>query len=349
MTLLRTLRRQGVRVLAPLVAATALLSACGGGTSQVEAFKPDRLLVLGDEASMLVDDGSFDGFKYGINDRRGTAEGKCLQLPNVAQAVANQYNMRFAACNPRPVLSTTPPTFGERPVPSAFIHARLNAKVDDATTGLKAQIDGITNVGRTDMLLVMIGANDIIDLYAQKKAGTLTAAQAEAEATRRGGVAAAQINRILRTGARALVITIPDMGKSPYAVTANKTDTGAAALMTTLSTEYNAALRLGIDSTDFDGRNYGLVLADDVTAAIARFPGSFLSSPANFTDAACNSATPDTCVLTDSKDTTTLVDGAKNATAPTSAYLWATDRHLGPVALTQIANQAISRAVNNPF
>lgn len=342
MTLLRTLRRQGVRVLAPLVAAAALLSACGGGTSQVQAFVPARLLVLGDEANMLVDDGNFDGFKYGINDRRGTAEGKCLLLPNVAQAVANQYNMVFAACNPKP-------TTGDRPVPSAFIHARLNAKVDDVATGLKAQIDGIADVGSGDMVLVMIGANDMIDLYAQKKAGTLTTAQAAAEATRRGTVAAAQINRLLRTGARALVITIPDMGKSPHAITANKTDAGAAALMSTWTAEYNAALRLGIDATSFDGRNYGLVLADDVVAQMERFPSSFLSSPSNVVDAACNSATPDTCVLTDSKDTTTLVDGAKNASTPATAYLWASDRHLGPVALTQIASQAISRAINNPF
>lgn len=342
MTLLRTLRRQGVRVLAPLVAAAALLSACGGGTSQVQAFVPARLLVLGDEASMLVDDGNGDGFKYGINDRRGTAAGKCLLVPTVAQAVADHYSMVFAACNPTP-------TTGTKPEPKAFIHARLNARVDDAATGLKTQVDGIAGLGSGDMLVLMIGANDMIDLYEQKLAGALTAAQASTEAARRGNVAAAQVNRILRTGARALVVTIPDMGKSPYAVTANKTDTTAAALMTTLSSEYNAALRLGIDSTSFDGRNYGLVLADDVIVAMARFPGSFLSSPANITDAACNSATPDTCVLTDSKDTTTLVDGAKNATTPTSAYLWASDRHMGPAALSQIANQAISRAVNNPF
>ena len=178
MTLLRTLRRQGVRVLAPLVAAAALLSACGGGTSQVQAFAPARLLVLGDEASLLVDDGNADGFKYGLNDRRGTTAGKCLLSPTVAQSVASYYNMVFAACNPTP-------TTGTRPDPKAFIHARLNAKVDDASTGLKVQIDGIADVGSNDMVLVMIGANDMIDLYLQKQAGTLTAAQATAEATRR--------------------------------------------------------------------------------------------------------------------------------------------------------------------
>ena len=81
MTFLRTLSRRGARVLAPVVAAAALLSACGGGTSQVQAFQ----LVLGDETNLLVDDGSADGFKYSTNDRRGTTAGKCLLVPNIAQ------------------------------------------------------------------------------------------------------------------------------------------------------------------------------------------------------------------------------------------------------------------------
>ena len=341
MTLLRDLRRYGAQVLAPLVAVAALLSACGGGTSQVQVFVPARLLVLGDEASMLVDDGiddgKDDGFKYSINDRRGTADGKCLQAPTIAQLVAANYGMVFAACNPTKATKI-----------DAIIHARLAAKVDDATTGLKAQIDGIGGVGSTDMLLVMIGANDMIDLYERKRDGLMTTAQATAEAIRRGRVAATQINRILGTGARALVVTIPDMGKSPYAVTANKADPGAAALMSTLSTEYNAALRLGIDATDFDGRNYGLVLADDVMAAIDKFPSSFLSSPANATEAACPTVTADKCVLADldSGTPTTLVDAANRAT---NSYLWASDRHMGPTAHAQIGSQAVSRAVNNPF
>jgi outer membrane lipase/esterase len=334
MTFLRTLNRCGVRVLAPLLAAAALLTACGGGTSQVQAFVPARLLVVGDETNLLVDDGTADGFKYGINDRRGTTTGKCLLSPTIAQSVASYYGMVFAACNPNAA------------TPKAFMHARLGAKVDDATTGLKTQLDGIADLGDTDMLIVMIGANDMIDLYERKVAGEFTAATATAEAIRRGRVAAAQINRLLGTGARALVITIPDMGKSPYGVAANKTDAGAAALMTTLSSEYNAALRLGIDATDFDGRNYGLVLADDVMAAIDRFPTSYLTEPSNITEAACPTVTADKCVLTDDVATTTLVAAANKAT---NSYLWASDRHMAFAAHSQIGAQAVSRAANNPF
>lgn len=336
MTLLPDLRRCGARVLAPLVAAAALLSACGGGTEQVESFKPARLLVLGDEASMVVDSsGTADGFKYSINDRRGTTAGKCLQQPIFTQQLASSYGMVFAECNPTAA------------TPRAFFHARPGARVGDATTGLAAQVAGIPALARTDMLTVMIGANDMIDLYERKRAGTLTAAEARAEAVRIGRVAAGQVNLILGAGARALVFTIPDMGKSPYAVNATKTDTGAAALLTTLSTEYNAALRLGIDFNKFDGRNYGLVLVDDVIAAMERFPGSFLASPANVTEAVCPTVTADKCVLTDNDDaTTTLVAAAKRAT---NTYLWASDRHMGPAAHAQIGSQAVSRATNNPF
>lgn len=334
MTFLRELRRCGAQVLAPLVAVAALLSACGGGTEQVESFVPARLLVLGDEASMVVDDGTADGFKYSINDRRGTTTGKCLLQPIFTQQLASYYGMVFAACNPTAA------------TPKAFIHARLGARVDDATTGLAAQVAGIAGLAGTDMLTVMIGANDMIDLYERQRAGTLTADEATAEAVRIGRVAAGQINLILGAGARALVFTIPDMGKSPYAINATKTDTGAAALLTTLSTQYNAALRLGIDSTDFDGRNYGLVLADDVMAAIERFPGSFLGSPANVTEAACPTVTADKCVLTDSDATTTLVAAANKTT---NTYLWASDRHMGSAAHAQIGSQALSRAINNPF
>ena len=334
MTFLRTLSRRGARVLAPVVAAAALLSACGGGTSQVQAFQPARLLVLGDETNLLVDDGSADGFKYSTNDRRGTTAGKCLLVPNIAQSVATFYGMVFAACNPTAA------------TPRAFMQAQAGAMVDDAATGLKAQVDGVTDLGSTDMLVVMIGANDMIDLYQRKLAGEFTAATATAEAIRLGRVAATQINRMLATGARALVITIPDMGKSPFALAADKTDAGAAALMRTLSSEYNAALRLGIDATDYDGRNYGLVLADDVMAAIDRFPTSYLNSPSNITEPACPAVTADKCVLTDDVATTTLVAAAN---ANTNSYLWASDRHMGAAAHVQIGAQAVSRAANNPF
>ena len=114
-------------------------------------------------------------------------------------------------------------------------------------------------------------------------------------------------------------------------------------MITTLTTAFNTALRLGIDATDFDGRNYGLVLVDDVVAAMVKYPTSYLSSPANVKDAVCAIATmPLGCVTV--TDTTTPANNIAFNT-----HLWASDRHLGPVALTQIGSQALSRAISNPF
>ncbi len=334
MTLLCELRRRGARVLAPLaaVAATAaLLAACGGGTEQVQSFVPARLLVLGDESGMIVDDGSHDGFKYSLNDRSAVTAGKCLALPTPSQQIAVHYGFVFAECNPTAA------------VPKAFSQARVNAMADDPTTGLKVQLDGVSGLGATDMVMVTIGTNDVISLYEQKAAGALTAAQASAEATRRGTAAAVQVNRVLGSGARALVFTMPELGKSPYAITATLTDSTAATVITTLTTAFNSALRLGIDATDFDGRNYGLVLVDDVVAAMVRYPSSYLSSPANVKDGSCAIGNmPQGCLIV--TDTTTPANSVASNT-----HLWASDRHLGPVALTQIAAQALSRAINNPF
>ena len=85
-------------------------------------------------------------------------------------------------------------------------------------------------------------------------------------------------------------------------------------------------------------------LADDIVAAMNKFPTSYLASPYNVTVPACTSTKLTDCVLTDDTTTTTLVSGASS-----TSHLWASDRHLGPVAYAQIASQAISRAVNNPF
>ena len=339
MTFLSELRRLGARVLAPAALAASLLAACGGGTEQVTAFQPDRLLVLGDENSMIEDfvdaEGKHDGFKYGINDRSATTTGKCQSLPNFAQSVAALYGFAFAQCNPTDI------------APKAFILARRHGKAEDATDGLAQQLAGVSNLGKADLVMVMVGSNDIIELYERTRTG-MSSADALAEAGRRGAVAAEQVNTVLASGARALVITVPDLGLSPYAVNANKTDSKASGLLGSLTAEYNAILRTRIDSARFDGRNYGLVLADDIVAAMHKLPASFLVAPAVPDVAACTIAGGQsadavaTAVL--GCNTTNLVTGA-NA----SSHLWASDRHLAPSAHSRIGSQAQSRAATNPF
>jgi hypothetical protein len=313
-----------------------LLAACGGGTQQVQSFVPSRLLVLGDETSVIVDDGSHDGYKYSINDRRGTSVGKCLLLPTFGQQLASHYGFVFEACNPTAA------------TPKAFIHAQVGAMAGSTTSGLQAQVAGITGLGSKDLVVVMIGTNDMIAAYEQVRDGLMTEAQALAAVEAAGSTAALGISGILATGARALVITAPDLSVSPYAKAQELVRPGAAALLKLLASGpggkggYNGKLRINI--TPEDGRFWGLIVADDTVSVMAKSPGSYLSSPASASDAACTSATTPACVLTDSTATSTLVSGAS-----TNTHLWASDRHLGPVAHAQIGSQALLRAVNNPF
>ena len=333
MTLLRDLRRLGARLLAPLAPvalAAAMLTACGGGTSQVEPFIPERVIALGDENSVIVDDGSHDGFKYTINDRRGTVAGKCSLLPTFVQSLANLYGFVFEQCNPNSL------------TPKAFIYAVADARIDDATTGLAAQIASVPNLGKTDMVSLMIGGNDVIALFESVRDGTLTRDQAIGTARQRGRNAAALVGTILNTGARVLVITSPDLGLSPYARAQALVYPGAEGLMSELSFELNGNLRTNVEPND--GRNWGLVLADDIVAAMNKLPTSFLTAPSSATDAACTTASAKDCVITDDTTTSTLVSGAS-----TSSHLWADDRHLGPEAHNLIGQQLQSRAVNNPF
>ena len=339
MTLIRDLRRLGSGALLPVLVSAALLAACGGGTEQVKSFKPSRLIVFGDESSMIevaVDaTGVHDGFKYGINNRSASTSNKCLALPSFAQNLASLYGFAFEQCNPTKI------------TPQAFIRARRLAKVDDPATGLAQQVASEPGLGATDMVSVLIGSHDIIEIYESTLAGVGRPA-ALAEAQRRGGVAAAQVNAILKTGARALVITVPDLASSPYAVQANKTQAGASTLLAELTYEFNAYLRTRIDPAAYDGRNYGLVLADDIVAAMARQPTSYLSPPAVTSVAACGTAAGGTADAVATAllacTTTNLVPGAV-----AESHLWASDRHLGPRAHARIGAQATSRAVNNPF
>ena len=334
MTLFRNLYRLGALVLAPAVVTAALLTACGGGTEQVQKFQPLRLIVFGDENSLIENDANNDGFKYSINDR-SAATGKCLALPIFVQAVASHYGFVFEQCNPNTVS------------PQAFIRALRLARVDDPSTGLAQQIANQGGLNSRDLVTVMIGSNDIIEVYERTQAG-LSNSDAVAEIRRRGGHVADQVNAILGTGARALVFTVPDLGLSPYAVTANSINPGASALLASLTYELNAYLRIGIDAAAYDGRNYGLVLADDIIAATVKRPSAYLSAPALTQVAACvipDGANADgvaSAVL--SCDVSNLVSGAAFNT-----HLWASDRHLGPIAHARIGAQAVARATHNPF
>ncbi|HSW04999.1 SGNH/GDSL hydrolase family protein [Aquabacterium sp.] len=331
MTVLNDVRRRRgwLAGLSMALAVAGLLAACGGGTSQVDPFKPGRVIALGDESSVIVNDGANNGRKYIVNGLDTSAVRDCRLLPNWVQSVSDHYGFVFAECNK------------DAAAPRAFMRAKVGAKVDDPTLGMAQQIaeqiasgDGFKS---NDLVTILIGQNDLIELSERVQAGSMTAADASGEAKRRGTQLAQRVNTILGFGAKGLVVTVPDMGLSPYAITLNKTSPGAAALLSSLSYDFNAALRTEIDQTRFDGRNYGLVLADDTVQSIAKFPGSY--GYTNVVDAVCLVAAPN-C-------TTAAADLVSGATL--DSYMWSTDRQLSPSLHSRIGSQALTRALNNPF
>ena len=84
--------------------AALVVSACGGASGAIEPFKPERLMVMGDELSVLLPDGR----KYGVNAYvAGTATIDCTTHALWVQTVASVFGLTFAECNPNSLASTS--------------------------------------------------------------------------------------------------------------------------------------------------------------------------------------------------------------------------------------------------
>jgi len=302
------------------VAVLAALTACGGGgTSQVVTFAPTRVIAFGDETSVITTQGK----KYSVNAIDSTTSLlNCQGNPNWVQSLAAGFGMVFAQCNPSNLAA-----------PQGLMYAQVGAKVADVQAKIDAHF-AISRFGEKDLVAVLVGANDLLELYnqfpAQSQSSLLDAAR------ERGRALAAQINRIANAGGRVLAVTVPDQGLTPFALKekANKSDTDRAAFLSSLTTEFNTQMRLNLLE---DGRRIGLVLADESIQAIVKYPSAF--GFANVSEGACL-----TTISVPDCSTDTLVSGSTGET-----WLWANDTLLGPGGQTRLGSLALSRARNNPF
>lgn len=298
--------------------ALVLLAACGGGGKRVDPFEPRRLLVFGDEQSLLTPDGRSYSVN-GVSTASGTAVIDCRANRIWIQDLADEFGLVLAACNP-----------GGRSV-SSTLYARPSAKVADVRAQIDQHFAG-GSVNSRDLITIYAGIHDILELYTQFPA--LAESQLVAAAAQRGRQLADQANRLANADGRVLVLTIPNLGRTPFGLSerASRPDTDRAALLDRLTGAFNRELRLNLLN---DGRLIGLVLADETIDALVQFPSGFQLS--NSTQAACAVALPD-C----RSDTLVL-----NATAAT--WLWADSLRFGAPGHAQVGNAARSRARNNPF
>ncbi|MFN0182914.1 MAG: esterase [Aquabacterium sp.] len=276
---------------------------------------PARLLAFGDELSLLTTQGR----RYAINGLDANNAVDCGGAPVGFQYLAATRNYVMAEC---------PGTATEF---KAVSRATLLAQ----STDIEAQVDAqIANGGinGADLAFVLVGIHDVLNLYAQYPARS--EADITGDLNERGKRTAGQVNRLVAAGARVIVVTIPDVGESPYARAqkAAHTDTDRMALIKRLVYNYNASLRLNILN---DGRFVGLVLGDETSQAMTIAPAGFGLN--NAVDAACTTAVPD-CT------TATLVAGATGVN-----YLWADDRRPATTWDGRIGALADARARTNPF
>ncbi len=320
--------RRGVRArLGAALLGLVLLGSCGGGTSQYDPFVPLRLFAFGDEASVLTVTAPA-GRNYGVNgmntnntaDDTGDDYFDCTLQPNWVQSLAYSYGFVFAECNPGAVAE-----------PPAHNWAEPGARVVEVAAQVDAQI-AAGGFRDKDLATVLVGVNDIVELY-RRYDGSNEPALLD-EARERGNQTAAIVNRLIALGAKVVVANIPDMGLTPLAKTEQtaNTDIDRAALLSRLSAAFNE--RLGV-SILIDGRYVALVQMDQRVQAVARAPTNFGLS--NATDAACTTAPPD-CT------NATLVTDATAAT-----HMWAGEVLLSYSGQAQLATLAIARAQRNPF
>ena len=312
----RALRTMG------LIGLSALVVACGGGSGAIEPFRPTRMMVVGDELSLLRPDGT----KYTVNALlAGTTDIDCVTHPLWVQAVATAFGLNFAACNPN---SGTV---------SAEMHAQAGAKSSDAA----AQIERVLAAGAfgdKQIMTVYFGLNDILELYAQYPAKSADALKAEIR--QRGVVLGQQVNRVALAGPAVLLVTAPDLGLSPFGVAQTaayptETTPTRAKFLSELTDAFNAGLRVTIIN---DGRLIGLVSSDQMVRDIQPPLMSFYGY-ANLTDTLCPADQPVTTCTTAG-----LVSGGDPLT-----WGYATSTLFSPALQTRLGQIAASRAVRNPF
>lgn len=318
-----SVRRRCQRVVGALVVSLAGLSACGG-SDQIDPFQARRIIALGDEASIITD----DGLKYTVNALDDDGALDCEANPIWTQVLAESFGPRFPQCNPNGLNAPS------------LIYATVGAKAADLMTQVQAHLAS-DSFGSKDLVTVYAGLHDILELYAQYPAASADALTATAEA--RGRLIAEAVNAVSNAGGRVLVVTVPNVALTPFGVLQDDVGSDRRTLLSRLTDRFNASMRLGL--LNDSGHTIGLVDAADLIQYRYNNPSSL--GLTNVTDGACDLPTG-TATTACTQDTLKKNDdGSALATATT--WLWADDFQWSPIGHQQVGSVANTRARNNPF
>jgi outer membrane lipase/esterase len=314
------------------LAATLLVAACGGSGEPTTRFHATRVIAFGDETSLIVDTRhDANGSKYSVNATVSATDQTFVCGFNAiwSQSVAAFYGLVFPECNPAPNAVAAP---------TSRIRAAFGARAADLGAQIDAQ-QAESPLREGDMVTVLIGEHDVLAEYAKYPA--VPSDQLVANVESEGAEVGRQVNRITDTGAKVLLATIMDVGYAPYgtAERATHADIDRAALLSQLSQRFNASLRATIVN---DGRKIGLILLDELTTSVLKFPGfqGFTNPYIGVCDLSKSALTPPS-----------ILDCTPQTFVPTgtTAFFWADDLHLSASAQLFLGSAAISRAQNNPF
>lgn len=279
----------------------------------------------------------------------------CDDSQIAAQRIAHNFGKGFADKCPRDNAG-------------AKTYAAAGAKIAD----LQAQVNQAIGEGQLrkgSLAIVWIGQNDIIALAEDATTYVLQADKLY-QAKLRADSLAQVVKQIYRTGAKVIVVGVPGLGYSPWAVelggatACDNTQVQCNLSVQALVDGFNQTLKRGDRDTgikglqDFvkRGRDYTFVDAADIvrsyalSASYTNTRGVCAGSKAGDSTAWTRAVKPDGTLASLTAGVfevqycsgLTLVDGAS-----AGAYVWADDRHLTPAVHSAIAGQALVHAVNH--
>lgn len=225
----------------------------------------------------------------------------------------------------------------------ATTYAESGATVADTASQVAAHRGELTS---DTLVTLLAGQNDVLEVYAQVKAGTLTLDSAKSELINRGSALAVIANDIIKTGARVLLVRLPDLGLSPLANTDNRVDD-----LKELTLAFNKGI---LNKVTNDGHKIALFNFYDYTRYMydAIRNGKTYDNIANISTPVCgtNGRKPDGSLVSVSGDGLLYCSNLTlNSGVSTSTYFWADQTRMGPAAQAFLGTRAYELADNNPL